>query len=67
MGTCGQIFENEHGEMCACTIETPPPSRAEQSQRMTMVYPFPCRHDGPHIGPRVDDDSENPTLFTQPS
>jgi len=50
MSTCGAIFEDKQGRLCACEIETPSPSRQEQSQLMTMVAPFPVRHSGKHKG-----------------
>ena len=47
---CGAIFEDTKGRLCACEIETPAPSPQEQNQLMTMVAPFPRRHDGKHKG-----------------
>lgn len=54
MGYCGTIFEDGRGRTCSCEIETPEIDAAEASERMSMVFPFPQRHDGPHRGRPID-------------
>ena len=53
MGTCGQLFQGRDGKCHACDIATPEVTRAD-GDYITMVAPFPVRHDGPHHGPVIE-------------